>query len=107
MGGWNVIKVGSLTVQSAIVEMPTVTGASTGEVALVASPPLRIPGAAACVTIIGGGLGDYRSTYDVNVRAEVGSDGLLSVVIMRGQDSFLPESAQYRVSAIIVGGSDQ
>lgn len=43
------------------------------------------------------------SMYDVNVRAEVDGDGALTIVLMRSQDSFLPNSAQYRISVLVIG----
>ena len=84
--------------------MPMPAGSQANDVTSTIMPPVAIPNATALATVVGGiGRGGFMSMYDVNVRAEVDGDGALTIVLMRSQDSFLPNSAQYRISVLVIG----
>ena len=102
--GWQVLTIGASVFQSSIIDMPMPAGSQANDVTSTIMPPVAIPNATALATVVGGiGRGGFMSMYDVNVRAEVDGDGALTIVLMRSQDSFLSNSAQYRISVLVIG----
>ena len=96
--------IGSYVFQSSVIDMPMLAGSEASDVSSTIRPPVAIPNATVLASVVAGiGRGGFISTYDVNVRAEVDGDGDLAIVVMRSPDSFLPRSAQYRISVLVIG----
>ena len=98
------LTIGASVFQSSVIDMPMPTGSEASDVSSTIKPPVAIPNATVLASVVAGiGRGGFISTYDVNVRAEVNGDGDLTIVVMRSPDSFLPRSAQYRISVLVIG----
>lgn len=98
------LTIGASVIQSSIIDMPMPAGSETDDVSITVRPPVAMPDATVLASIVAGiGNGGFISSYDVNVRAEVDGNGDLAIVVMRSPDSFLPRSAQYRISVLVIG----